>query len=134
MEGEGKPPSRKAIYRFFRDSGRAGPDLVLLGLADLRGTQGAGLKQETWAAALEVGRILLENYWEKPDETVNPPRLLDGKELMDELGLPPGPELGKLIEAIREAQASGKVSNREEALDFARSWQAGSQSKQNPAI
>ncbi|HEY6074476.1 MAG TPA: DUF5678 domain-containing protein, partial [Anaerolineales bacterium] len=43
MEGEGKAPSRKAIYRFFRDSGQAGPDLVLLGLADLRGTQGAGL-------------------------------------------------------------------------------------------
>ncbi len=37
LENEKQPPSRKAIYRFFRDSDGAGVDLVLLGLADLRG-------------------------------------------------------------------------------------------------
>lgn len=129
MEGESREPSRKAIYRFFRDSGAAGPDLVLLGLADLRGTQGNELKQETWNAALDIARILLENYWEKPEESVNPPRLLDGNVLMQELGLEPGPQLGKLIEALREAQAMGKVSSREGALEYARSWLAGSQSR-----
>jgi putative nucleotidyltransferase with HDIG domain len=128
MDGESKPPSRKSIYRFFRDSGPAGPDLVLLGLADLRATQGSALRQETWGAALDVARILLENYWEKPEESVAPPRLLDGRELMEELGIQPGPQLGKLIEAIREAQAVGKVSSREAALQYARSWLAGSRS------
>jgi putative nucleotidyltransferase with HDIG domain len=127
MAGQGKEPSRRAIYRFFRDSGAGGPDLVLLGLADLRGTQGSDLTQETWAAALNVARILLENLWERPHETVAPPRLLDGHELMQQLGIPPGPQLGKLLEAIREAQATGKVSDRETALEFARSWVAGSQ-------
>ena len=34
MAGQGKEPSRRAIYRFFRDSGAAGPDLVLLGLGE----------------------------------------------------------------------------------------------------
>jgi tRNA nucleotidyltransferase/poly(A) polymerase len=129
MGGEQKPPSRRAIYRFFRDSGEAGPDLVLLGLADLRGTQGSNLKQETWRAALDIARILLENYWEKPQEIVAPPRLLDGNELMKALGLQPGPQLGKLLEAIREAQATGKVADREAALEYARSWIAGSQAQ-----
>ena len=28
----------------------------------------------------------------------------------------PGPELGEVLEVVREAQASGEVTNREEAL------------------
>lgn len=120
LEGDEQEPSRKAIYRFFRDAGKAGTDLILLGLADLRGTQGSSLSQETWTAALDVARILLENYWEKPQETVLPPRLLDGNELMAELGLEPGRIVGLLLEAIREGQATGKIANREQALDLAR--------------
>lgn len=122
LEGEQKEPSRKAIYRFFRDAGEAGVDLVLLGLADLRGTQGPTLTQKTWAAALDIARILLENYWEKPQETVAPPRLLNGKELMSELGLEPGRVVGQLLEAIREGQATGRVESREQAFDFARDY------------
>ncbi len=120
LEGEKQEPSRKAIYRFFRDASKAGIDVVLLGLADLRGTQGTALTQETWAAALDVARILLENYWEKPQETVAPPRLLDGNELMAELGLEPGRIVGQLLEAIREGQATGKIENREQAVELAR--------------
>jgi len=120
MEGDKQEPSRKAVYRFFRDTGEAGVDLVLLGLADLRGTRGHSLTQESWTAALDIARILLENYWEKPEETVSPPRLLDGNELMKELGLEPGLIIGQLLEAIREAQAIGKIASRDEAIIFAR--------------
>jgi putative nucleotidyltransferase with HDIG domain len=120
LEGDKQEPSRKAIYRFFRDAGEAGVDLVLLGLADLRGTQAHTLPQETWRAALDIARILLENYWEKPEETVTPPRLLDGNDLMKELNLEPGRIVGQLLEAIREAQARGRISTREEAISFAR--------------
>jgi len=122
LERDKQEPSRKAIYRFFRDAGKAGIDLILLGLADLRGTQGSTLSQETWTAALDVARILLENYWEKPQEIVTPPRLLDGNELMSELGLEPGRIIGQLLETIREGQATGKVTNREQALDLAREY------------
>ena len=120
LEGDKKKPSRKAIYRFFRDASEAGIDLVLLGLADLRGTRSHTLSQETWTAALDIARILLENYWEKPQESVTPPRLLDGNELMQELNLQPGRIIGQLLEAIREGQATGKISTREEAIAFAR--------------
>jgi hypothetical protein len=122
MQAEGRSPSRRAIYRLFRDAGAAGVDLVLLGLADLRGVRGPTLGQETWQAALDVARIFLENYWERPHETIDPPRLLDGNQLMTELRLEPGPALGRLLEAVREAQASGKVADRGQALDFARTW------------
>ncbi len=119
LEGNKQEPSRKSIYRFFRDSGEAGVDLVLLGLADLRGTRGLTLTQETWTAALDVARILLENYWEKREETVAPPRLLDGNDLIKELNLQPGRVIGRLLEAIREGQATGKIETREQAIRFA---------------
>jgi len=119
LEVDKQEPSRKAIYRFFRAAGEAGVDLVLLGLADLRGTYGHTLSQETWVTALDIARILFENYWEKPEEVVSPRRLLDGNELMKELDLEPGRIVGQLLEAIREGQATGKVSTREEAINFA---------------
>jgi putative nucleotidyltransferase with HDIG domain len=119
LEGDHQEPSRKAIYRFFRDAGEAGVDLVLLGLADLRGTRGPMLTQQTWTAALDVARILLENYWEKREVIVEPPRLLDGNDLMKELDLQPGRLIGQLLEAIREGQATGKIETREQAIQFA---------------
>jgi hypothetical protein len=122
LEAQKQEPSRKAIYRFFRDVGEAGIDLILLGLADLRGIHEHTLTQEKWKAALDVARILLENYWEKPEETVVPPRLLDGNEAMAEFNLQQGPIIGQLLEALSEAQATGKVLTREDALAFGRQW------------
>ena len=120
LEKENQPPSRKAIYRFFRDSEAAGVDLVLLALADVRGTKGNDITQDTWTAYLEIARILLENYWERPQEIVDPPRLINGNDLMNELQLKPGKLIGQLLEAIRENQAAGKIADREQALAFAR--------------
>jgi hypothetical protein len=37
----------------------------------------------------------------------------------DELGVPPGPEVGRLLERIEEERAAGTISTREEALDLA---------------
>ncbi|GAB4505644.1 MAG: CCA tRNA nucleotidyltransferase [Anaerolineales bacterium] len=120
MEAEGKAPSRRAIYRFFRDTGEAGVDVLLLALADTRATHGHTLTQEGWSAMLDICRIFLENYWEKPSETVSPPPLLNGHDLMAALSLSPGPRVGELLEAIREAQATGKIETREAAISLAR--------------
>jgi Poly A polymerase head domain/Probable RNA and SrmB- binding site of polymerase A len=42
----------------------------------------------------------------------------------DELGLPPGPEIGRILALIDEERAAGTISTREEALAFARSLAA----------
>jgi len=117
---ECKPPSRRAVYRFFRDTGAAGVDVCLLTLADLRATYEQTLPQETWAAALDVVRLMLENWFEKPAESIAPPPLVNGDDLIGELDLQPGKRIGELLEAIREAQAMGEVGTREEALQIAR--------------
>jgi hypothetical protein len=38
----------------------------------------------------------------------------------DELGIPPGPEVGRLLEEIAEEQAAGTIATKEEALEYAR--------------
>jgi putative nucleotidyltransferase with HDIG domain len=117
---EGKPPSRRAVYRFFRDTGPAGVELCLLALADLRATYEQTLPQENWAASLEVVRTMLEAWFEKRADQVSPPPLVDGDDLMRELNLLPGKQIGELLNAIREAQAVGEVSTREQALELVR--------------
>jgi poly(A) polymerase len=119
---DGTQPTRRAIYRFFRDAREAGVDLVILSLADLRATYEHSLPEDLWKTALDVSRILLENYWERPAEVVKPPSLLDGHELMQAFDLAPSPRVGQLLEAIREAQAMGEISTKDEALAYGRAW------------
>ncbi len=38
----------------------------------------------------------------------------------DELGLPPGPEIGRLLELVEEERAAGTISSRDEALELVR--------------
>lgn len=45
----------------------------------------------------------------------------------DELGLPPGPEIGRLLELVEEERAAGTISTRQEALDLARRATSGGQ-------
>lgn len=126
-----KPVSRRVIYRFFRDTGLSGVDVCLLSLADVLGTYGSTLPQEIWSSHLEVVRTLLEAWWEKPQESVNPPPLVNGTELISELKITPGPDVGFLLDSIREAQAVGRVENRLQALSLAREL---IQSKRNNTI
>jgi putative nucleotidyltransferase with HDIG domain len=111
-------PSRRAIYRFFRDTGPAGVEVCLHALADTLATYGPGLSQDLWARQLDIARCLLEAWWERPEESVAPPALLDGHAIMSAFNLPPGPQIGRLLEALREAQATGLVLTRAQALDF----------------
>jgi len=114
--------SRKAIYRFFRDAGASGVDICLLSLADMLATYGVTLDAELWQRELDTCRMLLEAWWEKPEEIVRPPRLLNGNEIMVHFDMIAGPQVGRLLEAIREAQAMGQITDREAALDFAKTW------------
>jgi putative nucleotidyltransferase with HDIG domain len=117
---EGRHPSRRAIYRFFRDVGPSAVDVCLLTMADLRATYEQNLPQETWVAALDVVRLMLENWYEKPLETIAPQPLVNGDDLMMEFNLQPGRLIGEMLEAIREGQAMGAVLQREQALELAR--------------
>ncbi|MGA2112763.1 MAG: hypothetical protein ABSG98_11555 [Anaerolineales bacterium] len=109
-----------AVYRYYRSLGPAGVDVSLLSLADFLATYGTSLSQQSWASLVDVVRALLEGYFERREKIVEPAPYVDGDELMATLGLRPGPQVGELLEALREAQVSGEVSSKGEALSFAR--------------
>jgi len=77
---------------------------------------------EPWAldALVFVGAPELEDdvLAAREREPVEP--LLRG----DELGVPPGPEIGRLLELIAEERAAGTIFTREEALELVRREQA----------
>ncbi len=121
MAQSGRKPSRRTIYRFFRDCRSAGVDICLLSLADCLATYQATLPVELWDRQLDVAHLLLQAYWEQKDELVSPPALINGYDLISELSLVPGPQIGWILEVIREAQAAGHIHTREQALALARS-------------
>jgi poly(A) polymerase len=50
----------------------------------------------------------------------SPPRLLDGADVQDILGLTPGPEVGRALAALTAAQVDAKVHTREQAITWLR--------------
>jgi putative nucleotidyltransferase with HDIG domain len=114
-----KGPTRRGIYRYFKSTGDAGIEIGLLSLADALATWGPTLPGRGWSRGLDVVATLLDAFFEK-DESVSPTPIINGHQLMSALNLQPGPEIGRLLEAIREAQATGEISSRDEALKLAK--------------
>ena len=112
--------SRRAIYRFFQATGQAGVEICLLSLADTMATYGPGLPQDVWTRQLDVVRTLLEAYWEQPEQSVSPPPLISGHDLINLFHLAPGSQIGSLLQQGREAQAAGDIQDRQQALAFIR--------------
>jgi len=112
--------SNRAAYRFFRDTGDAGIDTCVLALADWRGKAAIIYSaSEQDARQRATNTILLDRYYRAPEIVIKPPAIIDGNVLIKELRLQPGPRIGELLEAIREAQAAGEVSTQEDAIAFA---------------
>jgi poly(A) polymerase len=114
MSKEGLP-SPRAIYRYFRDTGEAGIDILFLSLADHLATRGPNLKLESWREHTRLVGYVLDKRFEEA-KVITPPKLVSGHDLINTFGLSPGPEVGELLELVREAQASGEIHTREAAL------------------
>jgi poly(A) polymerase len=118
MSNDGLPTSR-AIYRFFRDTGGDGIDILFLALADYLATHGPKLDIEEWKQHNLLINFILAEY-SKQETKILPIKLIDGHDLMDIFGLRPGRLVGKLLAEVREAQAAEELSTREEALELVR--------------
>ena len=118
MSQEGLPTHR-AIYRYFRDCGEAGIDILYLSLADHLATRGPNLNLAGWQEHARLVEYVLAQHAEQ-EKLVTPARLVSGHDLINVFNIKPGPRMGQLLEAVREAQASGEVSTREEALAYVR--------------
>lgn len=112
--------TKRAVYRFFRDTGDAGVDTLLFYLADHLATWGPNLRMDRWRRRVDFVASMLADYYERQQKVISPPKLISGHDLMEEFGLEEGPQIGQLLEAVREAQVEGEVKTREEALALVR--------------
>ena len=62
------------------------------------------------------------NFYLNVRETLKPlPKLLDGNEVMQILGIEPSKRIGEVLNALKEAQISGEINTKDEAINFVRS-------------
>ncbi len=121
LVNDNQPLTRQKIYQFFDLTGEVGVAIAFLSLADTLATFGERISEQGWRRAVRVTRGVLTAWWQRRSTAVSPALLLDGHDLQKEFGLDPGEQIGRLLSALREAQAVGKVSNLEEARAFIRS-------------
>lgn len=114
------PPGDRAVYRLCRDLGALLPALLVLAQADRRATCGPLVSPMDQERATLLTKELLDRFAAPDDPMAHTRPFVDGRVLMDALGLLPGPQIGRLLVALREAQAVGEVANSDEALDLAR--------------
>ncbi len=112
-------PSPRAIFRYYRDVGDAAVDTLYLAMADVLAARGPDLSPERWANYARMVAAVLESGTEQPGNRNGTPPLINGHDLMDALDLPPGPRIGSLLERLREAEAVGEISSREDAMKLA---------------
>ena len=92
-------------YFFFRTAGTVFPVLAVLAVAT--------------GTPIEAIAPLINRYLTADDPVAHPTPLITGKDLMQALQLPPGPQVGKLLTEIALAQVEGKIFTPAEALQLA---------------
>jgi tRNA nucleotidyltransferase (CCA-adding enzyme) len=108
-----KMPLRKQ-YFLFREMGILFPAVLVLALAN--DIVAKGMFEESMFATYEP---LIKRYLDKNDAVAHPIPLLNGKDIMMALNIPASPLIGELLMEVGVAQAEGKISTVEAAIEFA---------------
>ena len=106
-------PLRKQ-YFLFREMGILFPAVLVLALAN--DIVAKGRFEESMLVTYEP---LIKRYLDKNDVVAHPIPLLNGKDMMTALKIPASPLIGELLMEVGVAQAEGKISTVEAAIEFA---------------
>lgn len=90
-------------------------------LLELHHADAAGTVPRDLSLYREVKQLYTtyKKRWQEEQDRGRPTSLITGHDLQDELGIEPGPQLGKLLEKIHDAQLEHKITTRAEALKLA---------------
>src|SRR6185295_15818648 len=114
-----RPLTPRHVYAYMRACEPVELEVTLLSAADRLATRGERTRQEAVDAHMEVARELAGEALRWRADPPAPP--VRGDVLIEELGLEPGPEVGRLLRVVEEAAFAGEVRTRDEALELARS-------------
>ena len=109
-----RPLDRRQVYRYLARTSPVEVEVTLLSCADRLATRGRRADEAT-AAHLDLARELMRAALDWREH--GPPSVpIRGDELARELGIEPGPELGRLLAELTEAAYAGEVTTRDEAV------------------
>ena len=103
------------IHRFMNKVGSAGVFVGLLHLADVLATYGETIKDERWDRAISAAYDIFNVYYFRYDEIIQPQKLLNGDDLINDFNLEPGKKIGRIIKLVVEAQVMGVVQTKKQA-------------------
>jgi poly(A) polymerase len=113
-----RPLDRRQVYRYLTGTSPVEVEVTLLSCADRLATRGRRAGEAT-GPHLELAAELMRAALDWREHGL--PRLpIRGDELASELGIEPGPELGRLLAELAERVYAGELENREQAVDMAR--------------
>jgi poly(A) polymerase len=113
-----RPLDRRAVYRYLKRTSPVEVEVTLLSCADRLATRGENAETAI-DAHLELAEELMPAALEWRRK--GPPRVpVRGDELATELGIEPGPELGRLLAELEGAAYAGEIEGRDQAVDLAR--------------
>lgn len=111
----------KVMMRYVRKSADNAIDTIIIAKADRVSAQGPEITKELVEENITLLDKLLQFYL-NTKETLTPlPKLLDGREVMSILNINPSPILGKILNELHEAQISGDILTKDDAVRFIKS-------------
>lgn len=108
----------KIYMRFIRKMENEVIDVILLAMADRYSARGVEITDEIVKKNINNLQKLLSFYLNIKDTLKPLPKLLSGEDIMALLELQPSKELGNIIKALKEAQLSGEITTKEDAIKF----------------
>jgi putative nucleotidyltransferase with HDIG domain len=115
---EPQPLARNTVFAYLRDCEPVEVDVTLLSVCDRLATRGAKAEEAIEAHVALARRMLGDALRWRQDGPPKP--LLRGDELAQELDIELGPRVGQLLAQLAQAQYTGEVATREQAVAFAR--------------
>ncbi|MBE9535682.1 MAG: HD domain-containing protein [Proteobacteria bacterium] len=109
----------RAMARFIRDCGDETPEVLLLALADSWATRES--RDIEHPDVESIVSSLFDLYYET--DVVEESSFLKGRDVMRELGIAEGVQVGRYLDLVSEAERMGHIGSREDALEFLRNKQ-----------
>lgn len=106
----------RKLFRYFSETGRDGLIIALLSLADRMAALGIQGKEDLQSFSQNIFELMSEFYNQMEYPRIRP--ILTGTDLIAEFKVEPGPIFKDILEALKEAQHLGTVTDRNQALEF----------------
>jgi len=112
-----QPLTRRALARYRRDVSPYVFESVVISLCDRLATRGDKTSLKSIARHYRLARDVWSGVAKAPV-----PRLLSGDDVIELLGLEPGPAVGQALDALEEEVEAGEVTDADGARAFLRAW------------